>query len=334
MLRKIFFTLISLSFVAILVYKPAAISEPGASATDAAREDLTRIEYPSEDAISWTPRFIRPQDTLESMFGNDWQYVARFNRVDRRHVYPGMTIKVPRDIEQLKNYCPLPAEYEPAKRHAKYILVSLTEQWLGAYEYGKLMFSMPAATGMDGNNTPTGLFQVDARDKNHASSLYKTEDQLEQYPMDNAIRFHIGPDNVSYWIHARDLPGKPASHGCIGVFDEAMQNRQYGIPAEPVLLESEKLYKWAVADLKQVYKEDDDPDDEDDNPGDEDDNTAVGDNNTAVGDGSVGAEAVETGEILYSAGGPELVEGGPIVEVVGENPHFKSPGFFSFLTRE
>ncbi len=313
MLRKIFFTLISLSFVAILVYKPAAISEPGASATDAAREDLTRIEYPSEDAISWTPRFIRPQDTLESMFGNDWQYVARFNRVDRRHVYPGMTIKVPRDIEQLKNYCPLPAEYEPAKRHAKYILVSLTEQWLGAYEYGKLKFSMPAATGMDGHNTPTGLFQVDARDKTHESSLYKTEDQQEQYPMDNAIRFHIGPDNVSYWIHARDLPGKPASHGCIGVFDEAMQNRQYGIPAEPVLLDSEKLYKWAVGDLKCVYKEDD---------------------NTADEDNSMGEEAVDTGGIHYNTAGPELIEGGPIVEVVGENPHFKSPGFFSFLTRK
>ena len=321
MLRKIFFILIALSFGAILVYKPAAISEPGASATDSAREDLSRIEYPSHDAIPWTPRFIRPQDTLESLFGKDWPYVARFNRVDRRHVYPGMTIKVPRDIEQLRNYCPLPAEYEPAKRHAKYILVSLTEQWLGAYEYGKLQFSMPAATGMDGHNTPTGLFQVDARDKNHASSLYKTEDQQEQYPMDNAIRFHIGPDNVSYWIHARDLPGKPASHGCIGVFDEAMQNRQYGIPADPVLLESEKLYAWAVGDLKRINEEDENTGDEDDNTGDEgvDDQAEV---------------AVDTDEFQHNTGGPELLAGGPIVEVVGENPHFKSPGFFSFLTRK
>jgi hypothetical protein len=142
----------------------------------------------------------------------------------------------------------LPVFYEPAKRHEKYILVDVTEQWLGAYEYGKLKFSMPAATGMDGHNTPTGLFQVDARDKNHTSSLYKTEDQEEQYPMDNAIRFHVGADNVSYWIHARDLPGRPVSHGCIGVFDEAMQNREYGIPEKPVLLDSAKLYNWAVGE--------------------------------------------------------------------------------------
>jgi L,D-transpeptidase-like protein len=320
MLRKILFILIAISFAAILVYKPAAISEPGASPTDPAREDLTRIEYPSLDAIPWTPRFIRPQDTLESLFGNDWVYVARFNRVDRRHVYPGMTIRVPQNMAQIKDYCPLPAEYAPAKKHAKYILISLTEQWLGAYEHGKLRFSMPAATGMEGHNTPTGLFQVDARDKDHASSLYKTEDQQEQYPMDNAIRFHIGPDNVSFWIHARDLPGKPASHGCIGVFDEGMQNRQYGIPANPVLLDSEKLYAWAVGDLKIVYKEDE-------NSGDEDDNTPDDDE-------SMGEEVVDTGGIDHNTGGPELLEGGPIVEVVGENPHFKSPGFFSFLARK
>ena len=142
----------------------------------------------------------------------------------------------------------MPAFYEPAKHHEKYILVNETEQWLGAYEYGKLKFSMPAATGKDGYNTPTGLFQVDARDKNHTSSLYKTEDQQEQYPMDNAIRFHVGEDNVSYWIHARDLPGKPASHGCIGVFDEEMQNRMFGVPEKPALLDSEKLYNWAVGE--------------------------------------------------------------------------------------
>ncbi|HEY6873526.1 MAG TPA: L,D-transpeptidase family protein [Geobacteraceae bacterium] len=320
MLRKILFILIAISFLVILVYKPAAISEPGASPTDPAREDLARIAYPSQDAIPWTPRFIRPQDTLESLFGKDWPDIARFNRVDRRHVYPGMTIKVPRNMAQARDYCPLPAEYEPAKRHEKYILVSLTEQWLGAYEYGKLKFSMPAATGMEGHNTPTGLFQVDARDKDHASSLYKTEDQQEQYPMDNAIRFHVGPDNVSYWIHARDLPGKPASHGCIGVFDEAMQHREYGIPANPVLLDSEKLYKWAVGDLAPVCKDDE-------NSGDEDDNTADNDE-------TMGEETVDTSDMPRDAGGPELLAGGPIVEVVGENPHFKSPGFFSFLSRQ
>jgi hypothetical protein len=254
MLRKILFVLTAISFAVIVLYRPYATSEPGANPADPAREDLSRIEYPSLSAIPWEPRFIRPQDSLEKLFGKDWVYVARFNRIDRRHVYPGMTIKAPKDIAQIREYTPLPAFHEPAKHHGKYILVNITEQWLGAYEYGRLKFSMPAATGMEGHNTPTGLFRVDARDRSHTSSLYKTEDEKEQYPMDNAFRFHVGEDNVSYWIHARDLPGRPASHGCIGVYDEAMQKRQYDVPAEPILRDSEKLYAWAVGE--EDYEDD------------------------------------------------------------------------------
>jgi hypothetical protein len=262
----------------IVLYHPLRTSRPAASPDDHAKEDLSRVLYPSTSSIAWKPVFIRPQDTLESLYGENWVLVARFNRIDRRHVYPGMTIKSPINIDDLKDYTPMPQEYEPAKRYHRYILVNMEEQWLGTYEYGKLKFSFPAATGKNGYETPTGIFRVDARHKNHTSSLYKTEDESEQYPMDYAIRFHIGADNVSYWIHARDLPGKPASHGCIGLFDEAMQKRITNVPENPVLLDSKKLYDWAV------------------------------------GDSQYGPDS----------GGVELLEDGPIVEVVGHNPVYLS----------
>ncbi len=54
---------------------------------------------------------------------------------------------------------------------------------------------------------------------------------------------------VSYWIHARDLPGRPASHGCVGVFDEAMQHRVYGVPDKPVLDDAKKLYAWTIGEV-------------------------------------------------------------------------------------
>lgn len=237
-----------LIFSAIVLHEPGSVSDPAANPLDPAKEDLTRIYYPSQEKIPWEPRFIRPNDSLLSLFGKDWLYIARFNRIDRRHTYPGMTIKVPKNMDDARSYVPLPLEYEPAKRYEKYILISLTEQWIGAYERGKLKFSMPAATGAKGYETPTGVYRIDARHKNHTSSLYKTEDESGQYPMDNALRFHIGADNVSYWIHARDLPGRPASHGCVGLFDEAMQKRMYGIPADPVLEDSQKLYQWAAGE--------------------------------------------------------------------------------------
>lgn len=235
-------------FVALIVHGPATVSEPSASPSDPAKEDLSRIDYPSLRTIKSKPYFLRPQDTLENLFGDNWVYVARFNRIDRRHAYPGLTIRVPENIVEIKKYTPMPAFYEPALHYEKYILINLTEQWIGAYEFGKLKFSMPAATGTGGHLTPTGVFCVDARHRAHTSSLYKTEDQEEQYPMDYAFRFYVGEDNVAYWIHARDLPGKPASHGCVGVYDETMQNRVYGIPEDPVLNDAKKLYDWAVGE--------------------------------------------------------------------------------------
>jgi len=277
MSRKFLFFAVVFFVFSITVYNPGATSEPGANPMDPAHEDLSRVEYPSLARIPWHPHFVKPDQTLESLFGADWPVVARFNRIDRRHVYPGMTIKVPDDIAAARNYTPMPAEYPEAKRYQKYILIDVTEQWMGAYESGKLRFSAPAATGSKGHETPVGVYRIDARDQNHTSSLYKTEDDSGQYPMDNAMRFHIGSDNASYWIHARDLPGKPASHGCVGLFDEGMQNRVYGVPEKPVLLDSEKFYAWAVGE------------------------------NEYEGD----------------SGGLELLEGGPVVEVRGENPVYR-----------
>ena len=248
MLRKLFFLAGLVVLSTIVVYSPKATSEPGPNPLDPARENLSFVEYPSLADIPWHPHFIRPNDSLESLFGKDWTAVARFNRIDRRHVYPGMTIKVPDDIAASRSYTPLPAEYPPAARYKKYLLLDVTEQWMGAYESGKLKFSAPAATGTRGHETPLGVFRIDARDKNHSSSLYKTEDESGQYPMDNAMRFHYGADNVSYWIHARDLPGKPASHGCVGLYDESMQKRVYGVPEQPVLLDSKRFYDWAVGE--------------------------------------------------------------------------------------
>jgi hypothetical protein len=230
----------------IAVFDPKSTSEPAASPEDKANEDLSRYEYPSMKNIRWHSHFIRPQDSLERLFGKDWIAVARFNRIDRRHVYPGMTIKVPETVESIHHYTPMPPNYEKAKTHAKYILLDITEQWIGAYANGRLAFSMPAATGTEGHLTPTGLFTINACHRDHSSSLYKTAKGTQQYPMDYALLFHIDKDHALYWIHARDLPGRPASHGCVGLYDENMQLRTYGVPAKPVLNDAKKLYAWTI----------------------------------------------------------------------------------------
>lgn len=242
-------------FTAVMVLAGGvALDEPGPSPADKAWENLTRFDIPSQRSIPWRPRFIMPQDTLESLYGDDWVWVARFNRVDRRHAYPGVTIKEPLRIADVKGYQPLPGVYPQARTYGRYLLLDKGEQWIAGYDRGLLAFSAPAATGKAGTETPNGIYRIDARHRKHTSSLYKIEEEGEQYPMDNALRFHIDEQLVGYWIHARDLPGRPASHGCIGLFDEVMQKRMFSVPQKPVLMDSQKLYAWAVPD--SIYGED------------------------------------------------------------------------------
>lgn len=243
--HKFFLVILTLIiFCTIIIYGPETTSDPAASPDDLAKEDLSRFVYPSLTGVKWKTHFVMPHENLERLFGDNWIYVARLNRIDRRHVYPGVTIKIPENMEKAKNYNPLPQYHLPAEQFFKYILVDIKEQWLGAYEYGNLVFSTPAATGIEGHLTPVGIFKIDACHKTHTSSLYKTYKGDAQYPMDFALRFHIDEGNVAFWIHARDLPGKPASHGCIGLYDEEMQKRVYGVPEKPVINDAARLYYW------------------------------------------------------------------------------------------
>lgn len=211
--------------------------------------DTCKIRYPSDAGIPWACHRVVRGDTLTGLFGPDWKDGLRFNRIDRRHVYPGVRVKVAIDPRQLRDFTPMPDRYEAAVPDPKFILVDLSEQFLGAYAYGKLVMSFPITSGAQADparRTPDGLFRVTAYDPLHTSSLYDLEDGSAPYPMHYALRFLVTPQGRAVWIHGRDLPGYAASHGCIGLYDEAMQKQYYGIPSQPELDDARKLYEWAI----------------------------------------------------------------------------------------
>jgi len=88
---------------------------------------------------------------------------------------------------------------------------------------------------------------ITAFSRNHRSSLYKIEKTNIPYPMHYALRFFTSRNGVAYWIHGRDIPGYPASHGCIGLYDEEMQRRYYRNPQKPILRDAKTLYEWVVS---------------------------------------------------------------------------------------
>lgn len=218
---------------------------------------LCDVHYPSDALLEWECVKLKWKDSPYRIFGKYWQDGLRFNRMDRRHFIAGMWIKVPKRLEELKGFTPMPENYPDAAQEAKFILVDQSEMFLGAYEYGTLVFSTPVAVGIEGHRVPNGTFKVDAVDRRHKSNLYPVEGTDRPYPMHYGLRFYV-EKNVdswpSYWLHGRDVPGHPASHGCIGLYDEEMQREYYREPQKPILKDAKKLYEWVVAPRRNPWK--------------------------------------------------------------------------------
>lgn len=83
--------------------------------------------------------------------------------------------------------------------------VSLRKQRVAVYDANGLVTEAPISSGRVGNATPTGVFSILEKKRMHYSNLYHNA------PMPNMQR--ITWSGVA--LHAGELPGYPASHGCI-----------------------------------------------------------------------------------------------------------------------
>ena len=85
------------------------------------------------------------------------------------------------------------------------VVVSLDEQRAHVYRNGVRIAVSTCSTGRPGHETPTGVFVVLQKDRDHRSSTYNNA------PMPNMNR--LTWDGIA--LHAGNLPGYPASHGCV-----------------------------------------------------------------------------------------------------------------------
>lgn len=85
------------------------------------------------------------------------------------------------------------------------IVVSVPDQRVHVYRNGIRIAVSTCSTGKPGHETPTGVFTILQKDKDHRSSTYNNA------PMPNMNR--LTWDGVA--LHAGKLPGYPASHGCV-----------------------------------------------------------------------------------------------------------------------
>jgi len=85
------------------------------------------------------------------------------------------------------------------------IIVSLATQRAYAYRNGVPIGVSTVSTGAEGYATPTGIFTILQKDIDHVSNLYAGA------PMPFMLR--LTWDGIA--LHAGNIPGYPASHGCI-----------------------------------------------------------------------------------------------------------------------
>ena len=85
------------------------------------------------------------------------------------------------------------------------VIVSLTEQRAYVYRNGIAIGVTSVSTGKPGHETPTGVFMILQKDKDHHSKKYNDA------PMPYQER--LTWDGVA--LHAGGLPGYPSSHGCV-----------------------------------------------------------------------------------------------------------------------
>jgi hypothetical protein len=85
------------------------------------------------------------------------------------------------------------------------IIVSVPKQRAFVYRNGILIGVATCSTGKKGYETPTGVFTILEKDKDHYSS------EFDDAPMPHMERLTWG----GVALHAGKLPGYPASHGCV-----------------------------------------------------------------------------------------------------------------------
>lgn len=98
-----------------------------------------------------------------------------------------------------------PDKVPPIPPGPHHLIVSLKNQRASLYANGKLVAQTPISSGTASHPTPTGVFSVIQKNRHHRSNIYSGA------PMPYMQRLTWS----GIALHQGQLPGYPASHGCI-----------------------------------------------------------------------------------------------------------------------
>lgn len=145
------------------------------------------------------------------------------------------------------------AEAAAAPKGPLLVVVSIGSQRMRVYDRTSKLIESSVSSGQSGHDTPQGVFSIIERNREHFSNLYNDA------PMPNMQR--ITWSGVA--MHAGNLPGYPASHGCIRL-PYNVSDRMFGLTrlgtrvvvsshdVAPYAIEHAKLFKAKPEEVAKV----------------------------------------------------------------------------------
>ncbi|MFH1143409.1 MAG: L,D-transpeptidase [Candidatus Eisenbacteria bacterium] len=149
-----------------------------------------------------------------------FRQVLKFNRIDQDHVRRDDFLIIPSGLREAGALpdslfgSPFPRALAAAESLRKLVIVSIRVQAFAAYDHGWLIRWGPASTGRKATPTPAGLYHVNWKDEERASTI--NEEWL--------LKWCLNIDNLlGVSLHEYALPGWPASHSCVRLGHEDAQ---------------------------------------------------------------------------------------------------------------
>jgi lipoprotein-anchoring transpeptidase ErfK/SrfK len=147
-----------------------------------------QVWWPFEQNFGSSERDIAPRQNFDSPRADDGRNDAQASEAKQKV------------IRQLRTAPPVPPTYGPLL-----LIVSIPKQTVTLYDAGVMVVQSPVSTGTSSNPTPTGIFSVIEKHWWHRSNIYSAASM----PFMQRITW----EGVA--LHAGELPGYAASHGCI-----------------------------------------------------------------------------------------------------------------------
>ncbi|MCI0491248.1 MAG: L,D-transpeptidase [Blastocatellia bacterium] len=211
---------------------PAQISTPVIEAAAQALEndkatgdtDLTIERTPAKPPIAYQAFPVQGTRSIaefkKRFEGEQRSLILKVNRIDIKHLRKGDTLFIPDETDDPLVLAPFPLELEQVRDIPKILFVSRRVQAFGAYESGKLVRWGPTSTGKKSTPTPARLYHTNWKAKLTRSTVDSSWILPWCFNLDNS-------EGISF--HQYDLPGYPASHGCVRLLEE----------------DAEWIYSWA-----------------------------------------------------------------------------------------